>query len=87
MIVSFSTWNSRSKVYKNRKVLNGQRITLDLTSRRVKLRNLANEKVKEYPGIEFCMADINCSLCLRLSNNTYKYFNSEIELDNILAKM
>ena len=86
MIVNFSTWKSRLHVYKNRKVLNEYRIGLDLTSRRVELRNLANDKVKGYPGIEFCMADINCSLCLRYSNNTYKYFNSVTELVNILSK-
>ena len=86
MIVGFSTWKSRTYAYKNRKLLKNHRVSIDLTSRRAQLRTLANEKVKDDPGIEFCFADINCSLCLRYVDNTYKYFNSEIELDNILRE-
>ena len=87
MIVGFSTWKTRTFVYKNRKSLKDHRVSLDLTGRRVNLRNLANLRIKSYPSIDFCMADINCSLCLRLKNNTYKYFNSEVELDSILRSL
>ena len=86
MIVGFSTWKSRTLIYKNRKLLKDYRVSLDLTKRRLDLRTIANERVKGHQNIEFCMADINCSLCLRLSNNKYEYFNSEAELDKILQK-
>ena len=35
--------------------------------------------------VEFSFSDINCSLCAKLKNGEYKYFNTETEFDSILS--
>ena len=87
MIVKFLSWRVRTQVYKNRKSLENNRLYLDLTKRRLDLLNVANEKVKDYEMVHFAFCDINCSLCLRLKNGQYKYFNSEEELGSLLNQL
>ena len=87
MIVKFSSWRERALVYKNRKSLADQKIYLDLTTRRFTLLKLAVMKVKDNSKVHFAFSDGNCSLCLRLSDGRYKYFNSEDELDCILCSL
>lgn len=84
MIVRLNSWTARSLVYKNRKTLGNYRVYMDLTKRRFDLKNLAIERVKDNNKVSFVMADINCSLCLRLVTGRFRYFNSKIELDSIL---
>ena len=52
--------------------------TLDLTHKRVKLLQKANELLENVNGC-FAFADINCRLCLKL-NEEYRYFSTETEL-------
>jgi uncharacterized coiled-coil DUF342 family protein len=84
MIVKFLSWRVREKVYKNRKLLENNRLYLDLTKRRLDLLNFAIDKVKDYEMVHFAFCDINCKLCLRLNNGQYKFFNSEEELCSLL---
>ena len=83
-MIRFSTFCSRTSVYKSRKLLNSHRIYLDLSYRRSKLKKLAEDMIKGNDKVNFCFADINCSVCLRLHDGAFKYFNSEAELVTIL---
>ena len=86
MIIKFKSWDTRSMVYQERKSLRGNKIFLDLTKRRFALKKVAIEKVQDFDDkVDFAFSDINCSLCLKLTEGGFKYFNSEDELDAILA--
>ena len=86
MIVKFRYWDTRASVYKKRKNLKDQKIFVDLTKRRMELRKMANEKIKDIHGAEYVFADINCSLCVKLiGDKGFKYFNTEYELVKILS--
>ena len=87
MIVKFKSWDVRTSVFKGRKSLKEHKIFLDLTKRRFALKNLAIEKAKRYEQVQFVCNDINCSLCIKLNNDEFKYFNSEDELDKILSSL
>ena len=86
MIVKFKDWESRASVYKNRKLLTGNKIFVDLTKRRLSLKKEAMEKVKNLDdAVDFVFSDINCSLGVRLNNGDFRFFNSEDELVSILS--
>ena len=97
IIVKFVAWESRTKFYKSRPkaFIKGQRkpgprlfsVSLDITKRRYELLKHAKGIVKHYPEVSFAFADVNCSLGMRLNNNTFCYFNDEEQLDNILSKL
>ena len=87
MIVKFKSWDVRTSVFKGRKSLKDHKLFLDLTRRRYALKNLAIEKAKMYEQVEFVCNDINCSLCIKLKNDDFKYFNIEEELDLILSSL
>ena len=85
IILKFRPWKQREEIYRARKSLkNGQRIGLDLTTRRVKLLSYATEKIKGKPDIKFAFADINCRLCLRMKNDSVRYCNKYEDLENLL---
>ena len=80
--------SSRTRVYraKNRKTKISVR--LDLTKRRLDLRNSAYQGVREHPKINFVCGDINCFLCVCLkSNGGFKYFNTMEKLEKILSDL
>ena len=87
MIIKFKSWDVRTNVYKGRKSLKENKIFLDLTKRRLDLKNLAIEKVKGNQQVDFVCNDINCNLCMKLTNDEFRYFNSEYELENILSSL
>ena len=75
IIVKFKSFNPRTKVYRARKHKADIVIHLDLTERRYLLLKNAYGKAKDCANIDFACADINCSLCLRLKNSDWKFFN------------
>ena len=91
MIVKFSTFRSRTLVYRNRKAAtvtdtdNKVRFYIDQTKRRFELRKMADDYVRDKPNVDFVFVDINCNLCVRLKNGDYKFFNSKEELTNIVG--
>ena len=90
MIVRFVSWRSRTHVYSNRKKgkdNNGSRFYVDLTKRRVELKKVAVAKTENNPKVSFAYADVNNNICLMLKDGTKKFFNSEEELDAIIAKL
>ena len=92
IIVKFKSFSSRTSVYKKRPKWSQEnrsnvRFAVDLTKRRFALKNKAIELVKGIDAVDFVFADINCSLCLRLTNGEFKYFSTEEDLLNILVKV
>ena len=93
MIVRFTSWRARTHVYTNRKKNNGEgrregaNFYVDLTKRRFDLKKKGQELTKDVARVKFCYADINNNICLMLDNNTKKIFNSEEELETILANL
>ena len=80
--------SSRARVYRAKKWKTKISVRLDLTKRRLDLRNSAYERVREHPKINFVCADINCSLCVCLrGNGGFKYFNTTEELEKILSDL
>ena len=91
IVVKFRSWKSRTAFYKSRPRhhLDRQKrpgssfnVSLDLTKRRYNLLIKAKGLIANNPSVAF--SDINCSLVLKFNDNTYRYFNSESELKNIL---
>ena len=85
MIVKLKSWDIRAQIYKGRKALKDRKIFTDLTRRRFALLKLANGKANGSEVVDFAFSDINCSLCAKLKNGEFKYFNSETEFDSILS--
>ena len=81
MIVKFTSFWARSKVYRARPKV----IYIDQTKRRFNLRKMAVDYVKDKPEVDFVFADINCSLCVRLKNGQFKFFCSKEELLSIVG--
>ena len=92
-IVKFKSWKTRTSFYKSRprNHLDGQRkpgstfnVSLDLTKRRYDLLMKARGLIIGNPLVAYAFCDINCSLVIKFNDNTYQYFNSELELDKLL---
>ena len=84
MIVRFSTWHARTTIYRNRDKKGEVRCYIDLTKRRFLLKKWAIELVKNNEKVDYVFADVNNNICLRLKDNSLKFFNSEDELRTIL---
>ena len=86
MIVRFTSWKARTHVYtKRNKDRREVRFYVDLTKRRVDLKKKAIEKTRDNARVQFVYADVNNNICLMLSDSKKKIFNSEDELDRLLA--
>ena len=85
IIVKFTTWHHRTLFYRARKKLETAKVFLDLTQTKFKLLKCSQAKVRGSDKIDFVFADINCALCARMKNGAFKYFNTEDQLDKILA--
>ena len=85
MIVKFTSFRSRTAVYRGRKKEGNVRIYIDQTKRRFDLRKMAVDYVKTKPDVDFVFVDVNCSLCVRFKNGLFKFFNSEEELINLVG--
>ena len=80
MIVRFSSFSDRSKVYRSRKKAKRVRIRLDLTRSRLSTLLEAANWVKNCDGIDFVFADINCNLSAKLTNGKFLFFVSVDDL-------
>ena len=84
MIVRFTTWCHRTAVYRARKNSQKYKIHLDVTRKRLKLIDRANDMLKEIEEVNgFAFADVNCRTCLKMDDK-YHYFESEEDLLQIL---
>ena len=60
-------------------------VSLDLTQCCYALLTKAKGLIKDNPSVAYAFCDINCSLAIKINDNTYKYFNSENELRELLV--
>ena len=94
--MKFKSWRARKQFYDARpkKFKNGKKkpgyklffVSADLTKRRYLLLLKARELIKNNDDIDFAFADINFSLGFRYKNGSFRYFNSENELHNLINK-
>ena len=82
-------YDARPKNFKDVKKKPGYKsfsVSVDLTKRRYLLLREARELIKNNDDTDFPFADINCSLRFRYKNGSFRYFNSENELCNLINK-
>ena len=87
VIVRFISWRACTAVYRKREKRGAVRIYTDLTKRRLLLKRKADEKVRDNEKVQYAFADVNNNIGLRLEGDSIKFFNSEEELDRILASL
>lgn len=89
VIVRFTSWSSRTQVYRAREKGKGVKIKirLDLTRKRLELLNECSDFI-EHEGLDeyFIYADVNCRLAVMDSNKKSHFFNTKHEFDEIMAK-
>ena len=83
IIVRFTTWPHRTMVYRKRKDCVNCRINLDLAKTRMDIFKEAIDLARESDHISYAFTDINCSLCVKLSNGSFKFFNIIDDLNNL----
>ena len=59
------------------------RITVDLTKTRMDILKGAIDLARGSDHIIYAFADINCSFCVKLSNGSFKFFNTIDDLINL----
>ena len=82
-------YNGRTKNFKDGQKKPGYKsfsVSADLTKNHYLLLREARELIKNNDDTEFDFADINCSLRFRYKNGSFRYFNSENELHNMINK-
>ena len=87
IIVKLKGFVPRTKVYRAKKHKADIAIHLDLTKRCYLLLKDAYGKAKYCASVDFACADINFSLCLRLKNDDWKFFNSLEDLERLLLEI
>ena len=91
IIVKFRNWSDRQKFYKARPKGEWKpgkpsfRVKLDLTNRRFKLLQTAGELIKNSAVAKYAFADINCSLVIKMNDESLCFFKNEQELKDILG--
>ena len=89
MIVRFTTWRHRTKVYRARKTKTSgnYKVHLDITQKRLNMTGRANDWLTENGRANcFAFADVNCRPCLKLEDGFHD-FSNESELDELLQPM
>ena len=80
IIVHFTTMRHHTMVHNKRKDRVNCRITLDLTK---SCMDIAIDLARESDHISYSFADISCGLCVKLSNDSFKFFNTIDDLSNL----
>ena len=73
----------RTKAYRARKHKANITIHMDLPKRRYLLLKNLYSKAKGCASVKLACTEIICSLCLRLENGDWKFFNSFEDLEEI----
>ena len=87
IIVRFTSWRSRTAVYRKRQKQGATRFYTDLTKRRLDLKKLADARTKDNEKVKFAFADVNNNIGLRLADDRMVYFNSKEELEATLTSL
>ena len=86
MIVRFTTWRHRTRVYHARKTKTSgnYKVHLDITKKRLNMIGRANHWLTVNGRANcFAFADVNCRPCLKLEDG-FHYFSNETELEELL---
>ena len=83
IIVCFMTWLHCTMVYRKCKDCVNCRITLDLMKTRMDILKEAIDLARESHHISYAFSDINCSLCVKLTNGSFKFSNTIDNLNNL----
>ena len=88
MFVRFVLFRATTAVYQKRDKRKEAKIRFvtDITKRRLALRKYASDLVKGNDLVDFVFSNISNNLCIRLKSGALKFFNSEAELDKVLAE-
>ena len=88
MIVRFTSWRQRTSVYRARKNNNNTatKISLDLTDSRRKLISKVSDNCGKFSNADFAFGDVNCNLCIRFKDNTYRHFGNLAKANELLEK-
>ena len=87
LICKFTSWCYRTLVYRARKSFpKGTTIRLDLTKERLKLLKDAQVLIKDNTNFKYVFADVNCSLGIRLADDSLLHFSSLSEVEKIVAE-
>ena len=70
-------------VYRKQKDCVNCRITLDLKKTHMEMLKEAIDLTRKSDHISYAFADINCSLCVKLTNGSFKFFNTADDLHNL----
>ena len=93
IIIKFKSWKARELFYRSRPRRNADgkkkpgastfSVNIDLTKRRYELFKHAINSIKGNKEINYVFADINCSLGMKMSNGSFKYFNTKSEFEHL----
>lgn len=86
MIVRFTTWRHRTRVYHARKTKTSgnYKVHLDITKKRLDMIGRANLWLTQNGRVNcFAFADVNCRPCLKLEDG-FHYFSNEMELEQLI---
>ena len=83
IIARFTTWRHRRIIYRKRKDCVNCRITLALMETRMDILKEAIDLARESEHINYAFADVNCNLCVKLCNGSFRLFNTIDDLDNL----
>ena len=83
IICRFATRRYHTMVYHKWKDCLNCRITLDRAKTRMDILKKAINLAWESDQISYTFTDINCSLCVKLTNGSFKFFDTMIHLSNL----
>ena len=87
IIVKFKCHSFREKVYRNRKKMRGVKFHVALTPHRSSVLNSAQEEIKDFPIANFCFADPNGNLKVKLHDQSTFPFTDTTDLRELLHSL
>ena len=90
IIVRFSTFRDRTKVYRKRKAIKEKfnfGVSLDLTKSRYDDLKKAIDRCENVEGIQFVYTDINCNLRVFTSQGKHVKFDCLLDLENFISNL
>ena len=89
IIVRFNIFRHRALLHRAKKDIKlnkGYKIRLDLTKKRYLMLSEANKLASDNQNANFCYADLNCRLKIRLNDNQEGFFDTLEDLRDLLDR-
>ena len=83
IIVHFTTWRHHAMIYRKWRDCVNYKITLDLRKTRMDILKKAIDLARKSDHISSAFTDISCSFRVKLSNGSFKFFNTINDLNNL----